>query len=1792
MGKKGHKRDREEFLEGAGAGEPAKRKRQVTDDKLQLYKLYENLAAESDEIRLEAAQQLIIKFSPDNGPSASEVQEVLNRLIRGLCTQRKAARLGFCVTLTEMLRQFLAPSKTAVEGLDLDVDSFLKRVERQTKVEGNVAGVERRDHLIGKLFAYKAIMQSSILIEPQLLLEGWNELLDRIYGMARDIPWLREECGLILVQAIESLNPKADLELCAQGLVQRLLSSNLVNTPEGVAIWLTLKASKYEGVLPEKIWHNNDPLSKKERMRLAKVLRENFRGSSEDGKIEDIKSAAAHPNPSFAWDMLLLKVLQMDNTAQPDRKDSEKSEFARFWLDTVDAHLFGSSSTHERKSWGFKLFTKMVGQVPDWAISALFSPNLMRTLLNQTKKESRLLHAAALSAWKALPSRAQQSPSSAYSLVVGLTSKNSTADFDNFTKAKALEQILLEADDSGLRKIVRHLHSLIIRPETSEQSVADHRRQTIVDLLLGVIRQYKRYEAMSIDVLEKDNWLQNIIELMVEHAYFVPNQSAKTRKVPLPPISETGRKMFQERLSSALTRLLSVKTGTDMSFGLIVIQMIQAKATTSKSLKLLFEADDSVAETIDKASKTLDNIIATGSTTNQTSAARGFLLLYTFTFLQIYNGDTDAVMMLDDIDASRKAVLNSAKGSATDGQDGFVEILLSFLGNPRTLFHKIANEAFATFASELSPGGLQSLTDILNTEETLEGQKQLFAQNDEVEEADEMDSDEDLEDASDVEMTGGGSESGSSSDGDSGSEDADDSSEEDEELTQFNNMLALTLQTSKPKTNGEEGEADEETSDDSDMDDEQMMALDPHLSSIFKQRSQITGKKERKNAKDNMVQFKSRVLDLLAIFLDKQYSNDLTLDVLIPVVRLTRASANKQLSDKGSKLLKTTFDTHTKQKTPLPRPADVKSAVEVLRSLHEEARLGGGAMVHANVCSAASLHLVRVLVGLDRENYGRVADVYMESQKQWFKEESSMQPVLFSQFLNWSVQYRTKKLRAPGATQSVYREDCTQCFDSIDDPSGLDVCLFCFNGGCTNDRSHAALHFSATAHPLVLNIKRTRKKVKREEPPQKMTKLAIAAETEADRYDTTTRIKCYECGVDNVEKGTGKLSEVVDAVLKANTFAQQAEVKAWEQELTACEHTLYVEQDAARPIEQSLGHCSACELNENLWLCLACGNLGCGRAQFGGIGGNSHGLAHTTSTGHPVAVKLGSLTADGTADIYCYSCDEERVDPELPNHLLHWGINIKDRIKTEKSLQEMQLEQNLLWEFSMTTDDGKEMKPLFGPGFTGLKNLGNSCYLASTLQALFSMPEFAERYYFPDQAPPATPHPAEDLETQLRKVADGLLSGRYSKPDSDVIVSEHTPEVPHQKGLAPAMLKHLIGRGHAEFSTMRQQDAFELLLHLLKLLSRTQHVAPLKDPVDAFRFVMEQRLQCLGCKKVRYREDEQENISIPVPIRRIPKDNSMELTDSQGKEEVKEEFEAVTMKECLDIFTADEQVELTCGACGSKGFAKRSMFKTVPAVLAVNARRFEVVNWVPTKQDVPVIVDDASFSFDAYMSKGLQDGEELLPEDADSGGAANKWVPNEAGLSMLEAMGFPRVRCEKALHATGNSDPEAASNWLFGHMDDPDIDMPVDFNAGSGGGTAAVDPEKIENLGAMGFSAPQARQALKETGGDMERAVDWLFSHPDATGDFDADGSSEAPAAAAAKQRAGSDKLPASFQLQSIVCHKGSSIHAGHYVAFIRKQLPDEQSDSWVLFNDEKVAKAGDVEEMKKFAYVYFFRRL
>jgi len=61
-------------------------------------------------------------------------------------------------------------------------------------------------------------------------------------------------------------------------------------------------------------------------------------------------------------------------------------------------------------------------------------------------------------------------------------------------------------------------------------------------------------------------------------------------------------------------------------------------------------------------------------------------------------------------------------------------------------------------------------------------------------------------------------------------------------------------------------------------------------------------------------------------------------------------------------------------------------------------------------------------------------------------------------------------------------------------------------------------------------------------------------------------------------------------------------------------------------------HCSQCELSSNLWLCLTCGNLGCGRKNHDGSGGNGHALSHFEAhKTHSLAVKTGTITPDGGA---------------------------------------------------------------------------------------------------------------------------------------------------------------------------------------------------------------------------------------------------------------------------------------------------------------------------------------------------------------------------------------------------------------------------------------------------------------------------------------------------------------------------------------------------------------------------------
>lgn len=225
----------------------------------------------------------------------------------------------------------------------------------------------------------------------------------------------------------------------------------------------------------------------------------------------------------------------------------------------------------------------------------------------------------------------------------------------------------------------------------------------------------------------------------------------------------------------------------------------------------------------------------------------------------------------------------------------------------------------------------------------------------------------------------------------------DPSSVDDEELAVFDAKLAEALGTHRADNDMDaDGDA---ASTDEDMNDEQMEALDVHLETIFKERKKVANKKTEKDAKETIVNFKLRVLDLLQIYIKQQYTNPIVLDLVLPLLLLIRTTGSKQVSEKGCNVVRE-FARLCKGKA-VPVPTDTDATWVSLRHVHHEAKRQGS-HAHGNACSQMSLLLVKVLVGLARENVEGVVEIYADTRKQQLLDKHcNVQPGLFSDFNNW-----------------------------------------------------------------------------------------------------------------------------------------------------------------------------------------------------------------------------------------------------------------------------------------------------------------------------------------------------------------------------------------------------------------------------------------------------------------------------------------------------------------------------------------------------------------------------------------------------------------------------------------------------------------------------------------------------------------------------------------------------------------------------------------------------------------------
>uniref|UniRef100_A0A0E0JET7 Ubiquitin carboxyl-terminal hydrolase n=1 Tax=Oryza punctata TaxID=4537 RepID=A0A0E0JET7_ORYPU len=766
------------------------------------------------------------------------------------------------------------------------------------------------------------------------------------------------------------------------------------------------------------------------------------------------------------------------------------------------------------------------------------------------------------------------------------------------------------------------------------------------------------------------------------------------------------------------------------------------------------------------------------------------------------------------------------------------------------------------------------------------------------------------------------------------------------------------------------------------------------------------------------------------------------------------------------------------------------------------------------------------------------------------------------------------KVRIPEPGSRIHKDECCVSFDTPRSEGGLFVDMNSFLGF---GKEHVAWNFEKTGNPVYLHIVQRRKPEPDDEadrPLKKPTLLAIGVEggftDQEPEYDEAFEIvilpEFTSLPIPSVDLPE-KVRIAVDKVILAESADRKQQLASWvadKKKVSA--HAMELQQlDNGVIVPPTGWKCSKCDKTENLWLNLTDGMILCGRRLWDGSGGNNHAIEHYEQTKYPLAVKLGTITADlEAADVFSYPEDDSVEDPLLAQHLSHFGIDFSSLQKTEMTTAERELDHNTNYDWNRIQESGKDAELLYGPGYTGLVNLGNSYFEKQSLKAAFAI---------------APADPTLDLNMQMTKLAHGMLSGKYSVPNQE-----------GQEGIRPRMFKTVIAAKHPEFSSMRQQDALDFFLHLIDQVDQANTGNHELNPFTGFKFIIEERLQCPS-GKVSYNKRSDYILSLNIPLHEATNKEQLEAfhekkaaMDLDGKEVSNEEIvrPRVPLEACLASFSGAEEVpDFYSTALNSKTTAiKTAGFKTFPDYLVLQMRKFVMeAGWVPKKLDVYVDVPDI-IDISHMRSKGIQPGEELLPEGASGDNKAEPVHPvaSEDIVSQLASMGFNYLHCQKAAISTSNTGVEEAMNWLLSHMDDPDIDDPISKDSQAAEQT--VDETSVQTLVSFGFQEDVARKALAASGGNIERATDWIFSHPEASSSVPADSSTSNTGADDAHIPDGSGR----YKLMAFVSHMGTSTHCGHYVAHVLKD------GRWVIFNDSKVAASVDLP--KDMGYLYFFQRI
>ncbi|KAK7329583.1 hypothetical protein VNO77_23753 [Canavalia gladiata] len=502
------------------------------------------------------------------------------------------------------------------------------------------------------------------------------------------------------------------------------------------------------------------------------------------------------------------------------------------------------------------------------------------------------------------------------------------------------------------------------------------------------------------------------------------------------------------------------------------------------------------------------------------------------------------------------------------------------------------------------------------------------------------------------------------------------------------------------------------------------------------------------------------------------------------------------------------------------------------------------------------------------------------------------------------------RVRIPEKTNRIHKHECCVSFDSPKSEGGLFVDLYSF---VAFGKDFVGWNYEKTGNSVYLHIKQTTKFLPEDH------------ELEYEETHSIVILPQYVCLPFPYED----LPEKVKLAAYAILLAHKKQGSPYAMNLQQINNGVVIPPSGWK--------CAKCDKKHNLWL-----NLTDGIILFYG---SKHTIEHYQQTGYPLALKLDTISADlEAAHVFSYPENLSVFDPQLSQHLAFFGI---DSSWLQRTKMMTDADENTNFDWNRIQESGEKLNPIFGPGYTGLVNIGNSCYMAAII------PKYA-----------------------VDKFASGLLSGDYSVPSFGIDENKNfaTSTITFkQEGIRPSMFKSVIA---PEYSSM---DALDFFLHFLHQFERANagEIKPYLDPSRSFKFGIEDRILC-SSGKVSYKRRHEYILSLNIPLDEATNKEDLE-SFHEGKEIIHGNWivrPRVPLKACLANFLEAEEIrDFYSSALKRKTRAVKSVGLTsFPDYLVLHMRRFVMERGAKKLNayvDVPDIIDISH-----TRSKGHQYGED------------------------------------------------------------------------------------------------------------------------------------------------------------------------------------------------------------------------